>query len=260
MKPHQPFARPLGETRTRVCVDHAIIGPDSHVRSLLFGWQNTYGVVLISPSMASATAVGATRGPGFAQYLVSMTNESRTTSAPQGYQRCLFVLDGIVSLDGQTLTPQMFAYLPADSSYELIGTGDATLLVFEKFYIAVDGVEPPTRIIGNTNDLPSEPFLGDEDARLACLLPDEPAMDMAVNVFTYQSGAALPFVETHIMEHGLYMSSGQGVYRLGESWYPVAQGDSIWMAAYCPQWFVAMGKTPAQYIYYKDVNRFHLPN
>ena len=35
----------------------------------------------------------------------------------------------------------------------------------------------------------------------------------------------------------------------------VAAGDVIWMAPYCPQWFVAMGKTPARYLYYKDVNR-----
>jgi (S)-ureidoglycine aminohydrolase len=27
------------------------------------------------------------------------------------------------------------------------------------------------------------------------------------------------------------------------------------MASYCPQWFVAMGKRPARYLYYKDVNR-----
>ena len=27
------------------------------------------------------------------------------------------------------------------------------------------------------------------------------------------------------------------------------------MAPYCPQWFVAMGKSPARYLYYKDVNR-----
>jgi (S)-ureidoglycine aminohydrolase len=27
------------------------------------------------------------------------------------------------------------------------------------------------------------------------------------------------------------------------------------MAPYCPQWFVAMGKNPARYLYYKDVNR-----
>ncbi|MEN0109965.1 MAG: (S)-ureidoglycine aminohydrolase, partial [Planctomycetota bacterium] len=24
---------------------------------------------------------------------------------------------------------------------------------------------------------------------------------------------------------------------------------------YCPQWFTAMGKEPAAYVYYKDVNR-----
>ena len=41
----------------------------------------------------------------------------------------------------------------------------------------------------------------------------------------------------------------------GLSQNPVKAGDVIWMASYCPQWFVAMGKTPASYIYYKDVNR-----
>ena len=53
----------------------------------------------------------------------------------------------------------------------------------------------------------------------------------------------------------LLMLDGQGVYRLADSWYPVQQGDVIWMAPYCPQWFVAMGKGPARYLYYKDVNR-----
>ena len=42
------------------------------------------------------------------------------------------------------------------------------------------------------------------------------------------------------------MLEGQGVYRLGDSWYPVREGDAIWMAPYCPQWFVAMGKGPAR--------------
>jgi (S)-ureidoglycine aminohydrolase len=51
------------------------------------------------------------------------------------------------------------------------------------------------------------------------------------------------------------MLAGQGVYRLADSWYPVQEGDVIWMASYCPQWFVAMGKEPARYLYYKDVNR-----
>ena len=97
--------------------------------------------------------------------------------------------------------------------------------------------------------------MGDEDARLQTLLPESPAFDMAVNIFTYQPGATLPQVEIHVMEHGLQMLSGMGVYRLSDSYYPVAEGDVIWMASYCPQWFVAMGKQPASYIYYKDVHR-----
>lgn len=250
---------PLGETRTRVCRDHAMIGTDSYVNAPLFGWTDTPGVILISPAMASATGNGATRGPGFAMYLAMMTEQSSTTRSPAGTQRCAVVLEGRVTLDGKTLDKESFAYLPADSTYQLTCSAAAKLLVFEKRYVSIDGVDPPALRSGKIADAEAKPFLGDEDAMLAALLPDAPEFDMAVNVFTYQSGAALPFVETHIMEHGLYMSAGQGVYRLAESWYPVATGDSIWMAAYCPQWFVAMGKTPAQYIYYKDVNRNHLP-
>ncbi len=62
-------------------------------------------------------------------------------------------------------------------------------------------------------------------------------------------------VEIHVMEHGLLMLEGGGIYRLGESWYPVGAGDFIWMAPYCPQWFGALGKTPARYLIYKDWNR-----
>ena len=35
----------------------------------------------------------------------------------------------------------------------------------------------------------------------------------------------------------------------GRYWYPVTAGDFIWMAPYCPQWFGAIGKTPAKYLH-----------
>ena len=63
------------------------------------------------------------------------------------------------------------------------------------------------------------------------------------------------YLLVHVMEHGLLMLDGAGVYRLEDNWYPVQAGDAIWMAPYCAQWFVAMGKVPASYLYYKDVNR-----
>jgi len=80
-----------------------------------------------------------------------------------------------------------------------------------------------------------------------------------VNSMVYQPGAALSMVEMHVMEHGLLMLEGGGIYRLGDSWYPVTAGDFIWMAPWCPQWFGAIGKVPAKYLIYKDWNRHPLP-
>jgi len=241
---------PFGSTRTRVAADHAVIGPDSHVLSPLTNWTETNGVVLISPAMAAAP-----RAPRFIQYLARVTSRSRSVFAGPGIQRLGYVLDGEVEISGQSLSIDGFAWLPPDQEVAICGVGDAELLVFEKRYVPLRSISPPSLIIGSLNDCVAEPFLGDEDAMLATLLPVEAEFDMAVNVFTYQSGATLPFVETHVMEHGLYMRSGQGIYRLGEAWYPVGCGDSIWMASYCPQWFVAIGKGPASYIYYKDIHR-----
>ena len=68
-----------------------------------------------------------------------------------------------------------------------------------------------------------------------------------------------PRHEIHVMEHGLLMLDGTGVYRLGDDdYFPVQAEDVIWMASYCPQWFVAMGKKPARYLYYKDIHRDRL--
>ena len=129
------------------------------------------------------------------------------------------------------------------------------LLIFQKRYEVLPGHAAPAPIYGDAAKVKATAFLGDPNARLQTLLPDTLAFDMAINVFTYDPGATLPFVESHIMEHGMLFLAGAGVYRLGADWYPVQTGDAIWIAPYCEQWFVCMGKTQARYIYYKDVNR-----
>ncbi|MBX3425286.1 MAG: (S)-ureidoglycine aminohydrolase [Pirellulales bacterium] len=244
------IAFPFGSTRTRVAADHALIAPDGYVVSPIVGWDAAEGVVQISPAMGAGP-----RSPRFCQYLVHAKPGVSSLPLPVDLQRFVYVLEGEVEAAGQTLGAAHYAYFPPGSTDVVHCRGEGKLLVFEKPYVPLPGVAPPPRVIGAVADAPCEPFLGDPDAMLATLLPIAPAFDMAVNVFTYQPGATLPFVETHVMEHGLYMSAGQGVYRLGESWRPVQKGDVIWMAAYCPQWFVAMGKEPAQYIYYKDIHR-----
>ena len=72
--------------------------------------------------------------------------------------------------------------------------------------------------------------MGDASLRVRSLLPDTDAYDFAVNTMTYDPGAGLSMVEIHVMEHGLLMLEGGGIYRLGDSWYPVEAGDFIWMA------------------------------
>ncbi len=106
--------------------------------------------------------------------------------------------------------------------------------------------------------LPPLAVMGDSALRVRTLLPDAQAYDFAVNTMTYDPGASLSIVEIHVMEHGLLMLEGGGIYRLGDSWYPVHAGDFIWMRAFCPQWFGALGKKPAKYLIYKDWRRHPL--
>jgi len=113
----------------------------------------------------------------------------------------------------------------------------------------------PEPVFGDERKVEAKPLGGDPDLEVRCLLPDNEAFDFAVNTMTYQPGAALAMVEVHVMEHGLVMLEGGGIYRLGDKWYPVTEGDFIWMAPYCPQWFGALGKKPAKYLIYKDWNR-----
>ncbi|MEM9915181.1 MAG: (S)-ureidoglycine aminohydrolase [Planctomycetota bacterium] len=247
---------PTAQTRTRVMADHAVIAPDGHVVAPLFGWTDTQGVVLISPSMGSAP-----RQPRFTQTLVHLTEASATAGALPGVQRFVYVLSGRVSVDRRELGVDDYAWLPPDVPHDLRGVEAGQLLMFEQPYEMLDREPAPDAFFGHALDRPAEPFMGDEHARLAHLLPDEtdPRFDFAVNRFTFDPGTPLPFVETHHNEHGLYLQHGQGVYRLGtgptETWNPVVAGDAIWMAAYCPQWFVATGDAPATYLYSKNVNR-----
>ena len=113
-------------------------------------------------------------------------------------------------------------------------------------------------IVSNEDAVSSHPLGDDPDLQVKCLLPDEMSFDFAVNTMVYQPGAALSMVEMHVMEHGLIMLEGGGIYRLGDSWYPVTAGDFIWMGPWCPQWFGAIGKVPAKYLIYKDWNRHPL--
>jgi (S)-ureidoglycine aminohydrolase len=239
-----------GHTRTHIGARHALIGPDGHVPSFLPGVEKATTIVLISVEM----------GARFTHALLTFTAGGVAAFPANDTEAFAYILSGSVQFEAggksHGLVAGSYIFSPAGQAWKLTRPVEGTQVnLFFKRYVPLAGIPSPEAVVGHESQVVSEPFLGDDDARLQILLPDKPSFDFAANIFNYKPGAHLPFVETHIMEHGLLMLEGMGIYRLEDCWYPVAAGDSIWMAPYCPQWFAAIGKSPVRYLYYKDVNR-----
>ena len=237
-------------TRSVVHRNHALIAPDGYINSNVPGWTNCTVNVIISEEM----------GAHLTQTLLTAGKDCRLVGQTHETQVFFYVIKGkakaIVSGELKVLSAGHFVYIPIGKAYRLENIKEGTqLLSFHKVYERLEGYDVPETLFGDAADVPAPAYLGDKALRLQVLLPDNLSFDMAVNIFTYDSGGHLPMVETHIMEHGLMYLQGQGIYMLDHKWYPVKKGDSIWMAPYCQQWFTAMGKEPAVYIYYKNINR-----
>ena len=240
----------FGLTRTIVKRRYALLTPSGLVPSHLPGWEKAACYVLISPGL----------GARFSQLLITLEREGKCAGNTGANQYFVYVLEGAASIlleaRKHRLEAGSYAYLPSGQDVQIAsGAPAARLLVFQKEYQPLPGIARPTGFAAHEREAKGQPWHGNEDARLQALLPGHPAFDMAVNILTCQPGAALPSVETPVMERGLLILRDQGVYRLEADWHPVQAGDVIWTAPFCPQWFVAVGKMPASCIYYQDVNR-----
>jgi (S)-ureidoglycine aminohydrolase len=232
----------LGQTRSALRPDHLLQTPDTFVRTAWPGLRR--GVVIVHVSPAA--------GARFTEYTAEL--EERGSLAPTGEQRFVFVLDGQAEIDGVCLTPGGYVYLPPGHATSVSARTPARAVIIEKPW-SWPSIPPPAFFTGHESNIAATPFAGDDALMVCSLLPDDPSFDFAVNTMTYLPGAALPMVEVHVMEHGLLMLEGGGIYRLGDGWYQAIAGDFIWMAPFCPQWFGALGKTPAKYLIYKNWQR-----
>lgn len=240
----------LGQTRSSQHSNHLLLTADTFVRTPLPGMKECMAVVHAGPAMGAA----------FTEYTAEFQTGGELGGATA--QRFLYVIDGSVSveLNGKRseLGARGYAYVPEGMPHRVVATKVSRVAVVEKPYQALKSVDPPQAIVSSEDAVSSHALSDDPDLQVKCLLPDEFSFDFAVNTMVYQPGAALSMVEMHVMEHGLIMLEGGGIYRLGDSWYPVTAGDFIWMGPWCPQWFGAIGKVPAKYLIYKDWNRHPL--
>ncbi|MGA7341263.1 MAG: (S)-ureidoglycine aminohydrolase [Terracidiphilus sp.] len=237
----------LGATRSSLKPDHLLQTPDTFIRTPLPGAEGVDFIVHAAPQLGSR----------FTQITAEFAAGGSLGPAPA--QRFLYVIEGQLELEAggknYALAPGGFAYLPQGKPHTVRAQAAARAAMIEKPYRRQAGAALPGMVVGSESTAPATPLMGDDGLLVRSLMPEGPPYDFAVNTMTYAPGAALSMVEIHVMEHGLLMLEGGGIYRLGDSWYPVEAGDFIWMGPYCPQWFGALGKKPAKYLIYKDWRR-----
>ncbi len=227
------------------------------VTSFLPGWDKTRVWIIARPMSGFSET--------FSQYVMEVApGGGATMPEPDPIaQGVIFVTNGEIwlSLDGQEheLGPGGYAYIPAGCNWRLKNGTDhpARFHWVRKRYEPAPGVPAPTAFVTNETEIAPIAMPGTEGrwATTRFVDPADLRHDMHVNIVTFQPGGVIPFEETHVMEHGLFVLEGKAVYRLNRDWVEVEAGDFMWLRAFCPQACYAGGPGRFRYLLYKDVNR-----
>jgi (S)-ureidoglycine aminohydrolase len=242
-------------TEAYVVIPHGVMR--DIVTSALPFWTDARAWILSRPLSGFAES--------FAQYIMEVApgGGSDRPEPNAGAQGVLFLMEGelTVTVGGQThrMHSGGWAYLPPASSWTVRNHGDkpARFHWIRKVYERVDGLDVPEPLFRNDQDVVplSMPGTAGRWATTRFVDPDDLRYDMHVNIVTFEPGGVIPFAETHVMEHGLYVLEGKAVYRLNQDWVEVEAGDYMWLRAFCPQACYAGGPGRFRYLLYKDVNR-----
>jgi (S)-ureidoglycine aminohydrolase len=227
------------------------------VTSLLPHWDNTRAWILARPLSGFAET--------FAQYVmeVAPSGGSIQPEPDPDAESVLFFVSGSAAVTigkkAYAMKAGGYAYIPSGTAWTLKNTGEGSTKFhwIRKAYESVAGVEKPTAFVTSDAEVTPTAMPGTNGtwATTRFADPQDVRHDMHVNIVTFQPGGTIPFAETHVMEHGLYVLEGKAVYRLNDDWVEVEAGDFMWLRAFCPQACYAGGPTPFRYLLYKDVNR-----
>jgi (S)-ureidoglycine aminohydrolase len=227
------------------------------VTSNLPFWEKTRAWVLARPLSGFAET--------FSQYLMEVLSGggSNLPEPDKRAQAVLFVLEGELTLTlnshSHVLEPGSYAYIAPGAEYRItnVHSAPARFHWIRKRYEAVEEIVAPVSFITHERhgELFSMPGAQGKWTTTRFVDPADMRHDMHVNIVTFEPGALIPFTETHVMEHGIYILEGKAVYRLNRDWVEVEAGDFLWLRAFCPQACYAAGPAPFRYLLYKDVNR-----
>jgi (S)-ureidoglycine aminohydrolase len=219
------------------------------VTSFLPFWDNTRLWVIARPLSGFAET--------FSQYIVEV-GKGGGSDQPEVDGTLRLTVDGAA----HTLRPGGYAYLPPGAAWTLRNTRARAARVhwIRKAYQRVPGIDAPVTFVTNESDVEPVPMpdTGGRWTTTRFVDPADMRHDMHVNIVNFEPGASIPFPETHVMEHGLYVLEGKAMYLLNRDWVEVEAGDFMWLRAFCPQACYAGGPGRFRYLLYKDVNR-HVP-
>ena len=199
----------------------------------------------------------------FSQYVMQVEagGGSDLPDADSTAEHFIFMTDGAMDLtiDGAkyALTAGGYAFVPPGAKWTVKATLTAHFHWIRKRYEVVAGLDIPPAFVTREQD---QPLITMPDTKgvwgtTRFVDPSDVRHDAHVNIVTFQPGGVIPFEETHVMEHGLFVLQGKAVYKLNQTWFEVEAGDFMWLRAYCPQACYAAGSEPFRYLLYKDVNR-----
>ena len=227
------------------------------VTSSLPYWDKTRAWIIARPLSGFAET--------FSQYImeVGAGGGSDNPEPDKNAEGVLFVVEGsaTLTLAGKkyNLIEGSYAFVPPASkwSFKNIGAAPVRFHWIRKSYEAVKGIKPPTAFVVNERDITPNamPDTNGAWSTTRFVDPSDLRHDMHVSIVNFEPGGVIPFAETHVMEHGLYVLEGKAVYRLNQDWVEVEAGDFMWLRAFCPQACYAGGPGRFRYLLYKDVNR-----
>ncbi len=227
------------------------------VASYLPFWERTRLWVVARPLSGFAET--------FSQYVVEVSpggGSDKPESDPEA-EAVLFVTAGslLLTIEGaeHKLEPGGYAYLPPGCAWTAhqAGAEAAHFHWLRKAYEPVDGIDTPESFVVDERTVEPVEMPGTNGVWTTTRFVDPADLrhDMHVNIVNFKPGGTIPFPETHVMEHGIYVLEGKAMYLLNEDWVEVEAGDFLWLRAFCPQACYASGPGPFRYLIYKDVNR-----
>ena len=227
------------------------------VTSNLPFWEGTRLWVIARPLSGFAET--------FSQYIVEVSpgGGSDRPELDPAAEGVVFVVGGELSVtiagSRHELGPGGYAFVPPGTDWQVRNDGSevAQFHWVRKAYERVEGIEVPEAFVTNEVDVPGGEMPGTEGRwrTQRFVDPADVRHDMHVNIVSFEPGGVIPFPETHVMEHGLYVLEGKAVYLLNNDWVEVQEGDFMWLRAFCPQACYAGGPGRFRYLLYKDVNR-----